>query len=341
MRDASVSVGRHEFDRVDLVLIGFLDGTWPAFERSVAAGLAAERAGGDQVDAGAVHDAAVAFRRARRLLAADELEAWLTAHDLSREDLTAYLRRRVMRDAAPASAPADVPFDEVAGVLDVEVACEGILAACADTAVRWAAAAEAGATADTTTVDEAAAAIVAGEVAASAAHRWLDRDLDDLPRRIDRLLRLRAAYDRFVAAVTDDSAIRDCLADHQLDWLRVRVLELVFDDDGAAEEGAMCLREDGLAPDEVARLAGATLAERTVAVDAVPSELAALLVSAEPGEVVGPIVDPAGQYRVFVMVDRLPPAPDDPAVRERASRELVAAALELAIAGAVRRHAAL
>ena len=339
VREPAVRVGRHDFDRADLVLVGFVDGSWPALERSVAAGLAAERTGGP-ADPGALRDAAVAFRRARGLLAADELDAWLDAHDVSRDDLTGYLRRRVLRESVHMGLD-PVPVEDVAAVLEVEAACDGILATCADSAASWAAAAQATGLPDTTTGDEAAVATVAGAVAASAASLILDLDVDDLLRRIDRLLGLRAAYDRFVTAVTGDDAIRDCLAAHQLDWLRVRAVELTFDDEGAAEEGAMCLCEDKLAPEEVARLAGAQLAERTVALDGATPELAALLVSARPGDVVGPVVDPAGRHRLLVVADRLPPAADDPAMRERAGRELVAAALEPVMAGAVRRHAAL
>lgn len=340
MPDAVVSVGGRHFDRADLVLVGFVDGSWPAFERSVAAGLAAARTGATP-DPAAVHDAALAFRRARGLLAADELDAWLAGHDVSREEWTAYLRRRVLRDSTPVGG--QVPVDEVAGVLETEAACDGILARRVDTVVGWAATADADAAgmADLTSGDAAAAVALAGQVASSAASRILGLDGEDLRRRIEALLRLRAAYDRFVAGVTGDDAIRDCLAVHQLDWLRVRAVDLTFADEGAAGEGAMCLREDGLAPEEVARLAGAALAERTVALDEVTPELAALLVSAQPGDVVGPVPDPAGGTRLFVVASRLPPTADDPGLRERAGRELVAAALEPLTAGAVRRHARL
>ena len=349
VRDAIVSVRTFDFDRPDLALVAFIDGSWAPFERSVAAGLACEHQSGNAADAQAIRAGAVSFRRARGLLAGDELEAWLAQHNMSRGEWTGYLRRRVLRDRADDAMAGiltehPVSLGDVAQILDVEAACDGILQRCGNTVVGWAAAAHSeglGAVTPTIDANAARALAIAAQVNSSAVSTLFDLAGEDLLRRINRLLSLHAAYKCFVQRVTSDAAIRECLAVHQLDWLGVCCVDLSFANQDAAYEGAMCLREDGLDPNEVARLAGANRVDRMIVLDEAAPELASLLVSAQTGDVIGPLPIDAGRSRLLVVVDRLPPSPTDPVLRERARNELAAAALEPLTAGMVRWHAAL
>lgn len=332
MADAAVSIGDQDFERADLVVAGFLTGEWPSFERSVGRGLALERAGGPSVDAVAIREVAISFRRVRGLVAADQLDAWLAERHVSHDELTAYLRRQVLREREHVAADDPVSTADVVEILNVEATLGGLVGRCAATVVAWAAAAgAAGPGPDPTDSD------TADLVASSAAARVYDGLTgDNLARRLGRLERLRAGHGRFVAQVAGDRAIADCLARHRLDWMAVRCVEIVFADDGAAREGMLCIREDGLDPTEVASLAGAGLTERTVVLEREPA-LIPFLESAQRGDVAGPL---AGS-RVLVVVDRVPPSAEDPALRARARDELVAGALETLTAGKVRWHGAL
>ena len=345
MRDAVVSIRGHAFDRPDIVLVGFVDGSWPAFERSARDGLACDRDAGGRAAAEEVRAAAAAFRRSRGLLAADELEAWLVERDLSRAALTAYLRRRVHVEAHAGEldeivARNPVSVDDVAGILVAEAACDGIMDRCATTAAEWAAVAEAAA-ADITVGSPEAAVALAARVGASAASRILDLGDEELAARIGRLLGLRAAFECWVTNVANEAATAACIDAHRMDWLRFDCVELRFDREDAAREGAMCLREDGLQADEVARMAGAALSSRSVVLAEADRALASLLVAAEPGDVVGPVPGDGGTSRLLVVTARVPPSNDDPALTGRARDELVAAGLEPLVAGMVRWHAPL
>jgi hypothetical protein len=340
-----VSLQHHAFDRPDLVLVGFLDGSWPAFEQSLRAGLACERdAGGG--DAGDVRAAAIAFRRARGLVAGDDLSAWLAERHLSRDDLRAHLRRRVLREhdevaLAGILARHPVSVDDVAGVVDVEAACDGIVGRCATTVVGWAAAASEPGLGATSAIADGDASRIAGlavEFAGSGVSRALGDEHLDVSARLSRLLALEAAHRWLATRVSGEAAIRACLDKHRLGWLRFRGAELRFASKDACHEGVMCLREDGLDPREVARLAGAELTEWSVLLDEAPAALVSLLVSAHPGDVVGPLPEPDGTSRLLAVTARVAPSPVDPELRGRARAELVATALEPLVAGMARWH---
>lgn len=341
VHEAVASIGDQEFDRTDIVLVGFVDGSWPPFEGLARAGLACDRDAGGKVGVDDLRQAAVAFRRSRGLLASDELDAWLEARDLSRAALTAYLRRRVLVEAHAGELDEviqrnPVSKDDVAAILLAEAACDGIMRRCATTAVEWA-----GAPGDAGLGSSEAALAVAADVRSSAASRVLDLDDAQLATRIGSLLDLRAAFECWAASVASKPAIAACIDAHRMDWLRFDYVELGFDGDDAAREAAMCLREDGLEVGDVARTAGAALTERSLLLGAADRSVASLLVAAQPGDVLGPMPAEGATSRLLVVASRLPPTGDDPALVARARQELVAAALEPLLAGMVRWHAPL
>jgi hypothetical protein len=341
VHEAVASIGDQEFDRADIVLVGFVDGSWPHFEGLARAGLACDRDAGGKVEIDDLRAAAEAFRRSQALLAADELQAWLDERNLSRAALTAHLRRRVLvathageLDEIVARNP--VPVDDVAGILLAEATFQGIIRRCADTAVEWA-----GAPGDVGLGPSEPALAVAADVRRSAAGRILDLEDAELAARIGRLLDLRATYERWVASVATESAVRACIDAHRMDWLRFDYVELRFDGDAEASEGAMCLREDGLEVGDVARMARAALSEGSVLLGGADRAVASLLVAAQPGDVVGPLPGDGGTSRLLVVTGRVPPTGDDPTLVARAGQEVVAAALEPLVAGMVRWHAPL
>lgn len=332
------------------MLAGFIDGTWPEFERSVQAGLACELAAATAVsrtDPDLTRSVAVAFRRERGLLAGDQLRTWLAERGVTPDDWAAYLRRSVLRERCVESldgilARQPVPVEDVARILPAEVACNGILRRCATTVIGWAAAASSpalGVAPERPQPDHRRVEALTHDVTNSAAgSRLIDLGTADIPMRLGRLLALRAAYEWFLDEVSSEVALRGCLDSYRLAWLRFRGTELRCASHGAAREALMCLREDGLDPGEVVRLAGAELRELAIVLQEAEPALASLLVSAQPGDVLGPLEDDAGRIRLLLITERVAPSLGDPELFERARREVVRAALESLTAGMVRWH---
>jgi hypothetical protein len=90
---------------------------------------------------------------------------------------------------------------------------------------------------------------------------------------------------------------------------------------------------------DVARLARRSASPGDHLIGSAPPAVAGALASAAAGELVGPW-EQDGEWRVLVVAGKTAPHPDDPELRERAARELLADALARFAAGQVRRHVA-
>lgn len=346
-RDPLVSFGVDSFDCGDLVLIGFVNGSWQEFERLARAGLALDRGSstGD-ADPNLVRAAAVAFRRAHGLVAGDELRAWLAERGRSMPEWTSYLRRLVLRQRSrealdDALARHPVPDDDVAALLESEIAFDGVLHRCATAAVEWSAAASSPVVAVGGRSAEPGPSRVAAhahDVSASVARGLLNLEDYEVRGRLTRVIKLREAYERFVRATWTDRSILGCLDEHRIDWLRFRCLELRTSGQAAAREALLCLREDGMKPAEVARLASAELNELSIELAGVGPSLASLLLSADTGDVVGPLAEADGRTRLLVVIERVPPSSEDTELVERARAEVLRAGLQPLVEGMVRWH---
>jgi hypothetical protein len=289
--EPALTFGERTLDVGELIEIGKLTGTWPAFVAATQAGLALE---GRDVPAADVRAGATAFRYERGLLAAADFRRWLEEARLTSADLAGVLRRRLLRERHP--WPDATP--DIAPVLRAELICTGTMA----TLVREA-------------TDRLAAQRALGDAAPP--------DLDD-------------ALQVFAAQAARDEDVRRRLAQHRIDWLRIAGEEVAFAHEGAAREARLLVRE-GEPIADVARLAGVTATTRERLVGAAPPAVAGALAAAVPGELVGPW-EQDGEWRLTLVTGKLAPDADDPELRERASRELLAEALARFSAGQLRRH---
>jgi hypothetical protein len=99
----------------------------------------------------------------------------------------------------------------------------------------------------------------------------------------------------------------------------------------------LCVRDDGMQLEAVAQLAGVDVAHEHALLCDVPPVLAAQLLSASRGELIGPVEH--GEATAIVVVDaKLPPSSDDSEIVRRARRELLTRALERELATRVRWH---
>lgn len=337
------SFEQSQFDWGDVVLAALHWGEWPQLERSLTEGLActaeAEQLG-ELPDAEAIHAQVVAFRRARRLLAGDEYLAWLAERSLSSADLRSHLGRAALRRRAGPSVDqilAEHPPDPaaVAASARSEAILSGRLQGWAERLARCAAAQRGliAAGEDPPAVsDEAADGLVAAAAAAPAT--GLDHSLERA--RATRILAMLAAYEVFTERAVTRERIERCLAEHRLDWQRFVWDQVTFQREGAAREAAMLVRQDRTPIGEVADLGHTTLDTREAYFDQAP-ELAGLLASSAPGDVIGPLACEDG-WRLLWLRERTPAAIEDTALRERASTELVEDALARHLAGRVHWH---
>lgn len=273
---------------------------WDALVGEAAEGLACERAG-HVAPPPLVKEAAKVFRYERRLITAEETETWLRARDLDVAEWMRWVRHTVLRAEHP-ETPAGGADAKVEALIWVTGRCGGLL-------------------------DELAsdlAARVAAHATLTGAVPSRDDEVDD-------------AVDHLRAAVVTDEAVGAEVGRRQLDWLGVETEEACFVTADAAREAVLCVRDDGLALAEVAKLADVPYARRRTRLAELDAALRPIVLGARLDEVVGPV--PMHDGFVVVRVEsKVVPAVDDPEVARRAADAVLAVALRRAVEERVRWH---
>ncbi len=123
LRAPALSFGGRTVEVADLLLIGQLSGTWPAFLDAAGLGVALQKRC-TPVPGAEVRAAATAFRYERGLLSASEFVAWLSGAGLQAGDLAGVLGRAWLRARHPDTGERG----DVEGVLRAELLCSGTLA---------------------------------------------------------------------------------------------------------------------------------------------------------------------------------------------------------------------
>lgn len=312
---------RYSWD--DVVLAAKVWGDWAGVEQETREGLAclahAEETG-EEPDPGAVEAAAAAFRYARDLISAEEMEAWLAERSLGVEAWSDHLRRRVLREsweARLADLVARYPAtgEEVEEVARDEAVFSGAMAGFA--------------------------AKLAGRAAASVAGRASTRNpgapVADVPLDPSIVAALDEAFRRFAERAVTPRGVRDRLEAHRLDWVRLEGLAASFADAEVAREAALSVREDGTPLAAVVEAAHGTVQEVRVFLDEVKPPLRDPLLGARRGDLVGPVCRDGAFVLVWVR-DKVLPSLDDAAVRRRAEQAVLDRAVEAEVARWVRWH---
>jgi hypothetical protein len=298
------AVERRPYSWGDVVLAAEAWGDWAASEqaaRAAAAGLARARQAREPLAGGEIDRAEEAWRRARRLLAAEELQAWLADRVVGVEEWRDYIRGLVLAGRAEATADGE-PIDDH-GVW-VHATCSGALVRVARKLAERVA--------------------VASLVAAG-------------PLTVDLLERLDREFEEFCAAAATPAAIEREIDRRRLDWLLVDWRFQASEDQAMMREAALCVRDDGLDFADVARTAGLAVERRLDTVEEIPPELQAHLLGAAVGSVVGP-VSAAGTFLVAEVMERRPPTVDDPDVADRARQSVLARAVGAELTDRVSWH---
>jgi hypothetical protein len=302
------TVQRQQYAWEDVFMAAQAWGDWSMLDGQVRQGLACLQHLCALGEAPAVQDIeaeAHTFRSHRRLLTADTTEAWLASWGLRPEDWSAYLCRAVLRRRW-ASSLASLVARYPASAADV-AACLKAEAACADYLSRW--------------VWQLAnqAAALAREL--EGHHSATLPDVTPEPTRSVHLAHLDAAFQRFSQQVCTPKALAERLRLQALDWLRCDGLALTLPKAHSAHEAILCVREDGVTLDEVARRAHTIVHHRQWLLEQVNATWRGDLVCAQPGDLLGPW--PHGEaFVVFELRQKIPPSLQDPAIHQRA-RQMV------------------
>lgn len=279
-------------------------GEWHIFETEVRQALACRRLAaedGPPLSPEAQRSAETAFRRGRRLHAAEDLEAWLADRDLTVAQWRRYIGGEALRhrhaaelDTVVARFPAGE--DEVRSALPVWGWCAGAFP-------RWA--------------EELA-------TRSAAAHAVCHHEGRPAPPPAD-VAAHEALFDRFTAATATLERLEVMIASRYLDWLRLDCEIAVFADPDTAAEARLCVRDDGWSLDDAARAGAAGRQRRSLLVEEIDEDVRHQFVRARDGDLLGPLTL-AGEPALVRVHHKHPPDLNDDELRSRAARQLVATA---------------
>lgn len=340
------SVSDADFFWLDIAMAAMARGEWAGFERRLAEGLAcAARAAAlnawpaDDV----IDEAGDAFRYQRDLIAGSDLKAWLDSAGLSTADWMSYLQRETLRRTS-ADSLEDI-LDEFAPSprqLEAATVAEGLCSGIFDLFER-------SFSGRVAVVFEADAAVLptlrqrrpgheapAARLARQHGHWFSMREEVETRARLEIVLALEEGFDALAERLATGDRLRGVVEANRLEWVAVDLDAMSFATEDAAREAVLCVREDGLSLHDVAGLSRVAIRRTSVFLEDVPKDHRDRLVSASPGQVLGPLaVD--GHFEVTAVVGRTLPSLDDARVAARARQAAIDRAVEHAARALVKR----
>ena len=235
------------------------------------------------------------FRSDRDLITAEETERWLERRGLTIEDFGEYFARSTAASPASSDEATVVSYGDAPAGLRDQLRVDLILGGAFDVLAErlaWRFAAQ--------DAPEATPSAASPEEAA----------------------RLEDAYEQQCALACAPRARTDALAFLRLGLTRVELEVLEVESGDAAREALLCLREDGETMGEVAHDGGYVLQQRRWWTEEIPGELQMSLLSAVPGEVLGPVVND-DEFQIYRLVRKIEPELDDTEVTARIDAHLV------------------
>jgi len=176
----------------------------------------------------------------------------------------------------------------------------------------------------------------AARLARQHAHWLVMRSEADTRARLVTVLRLEESFRAVSGRLTSEESLRKIVEANRLVWVLIELDTVAFASQDAAREAVLCVREDGASLHEVGALSRHTVRRTRVFLEDVPREHRDRLLSAEPGQVLGPLsVD--GHFEVTTVIGRIAPTLDDNRVVERARQAVLDGAARQAMRDHVRR----
>jgi hypothetical protein len=306
---------------------GEVERLWRELLRRLAAEQKA-REQGSEIDGSAVDEAAVAFRYQYDLITAEETEAWLEARALNLADFSEYFARAYWADTLGGRlAVDDVAWTDASVEQRELLATELILSGEFDRmAMRlgWRIAARVAAQ---NPLDPAAVEAERGSfleragIEAAEMGDWLAA-LERDAAWLDELLTAEAFFRRRCGKLlTPDACARE-VSSLRLPLTRIEVEVIEFESRHAANEALMCVRDDGMSMEEVAREGRYPYRRSEMVLEEIAVEVQQQYLSLTPGSLLGPTAREDG-FILSRLIAKHEPKADDAAVHARIERRIL------------------
>lgn len=321
------SVGAAPYSVRDVVDAAFfrgeLQGVWDGLLQSVAAEKQAseeER----ELDEAAVGAAAQTFRYDHDLITAEETERWLSDRGLTLSDFSDYFSRQYwsefMSDVEPEPLAYTGANTEWRELLVAELMFSGELGRMA-TRLGWRLAAAAGGEAPGAEGVRAQVEIFRGRIAPLTAEQWSASSGRD-EEWIEQMARLEANFHHTSEQILTPQARQRELGTLRLELTKVELEVIEFDALDVAREAWFCVRDDGMAMEEVATEGRYPFHREEMLLEDIAPEIQQRFLSVLPGELLEPM-ELGGGYRLCRMIGKSEPNPDDASVRQRVEQRLL------------------
>jgi len=300
---------------------GELESVWKGLLRLVAAGAKAD-AEELEVEDEALESAAEQFRYERDLITAEETERWLADRGLSLSDFSAHFVRHYWdqhwEDLEPRSVDYLSAPNDLRELLTSELVLSGELDRMALRLSRRIAArcAANGQNVGAELIDEERARFLERHgLTESQFDNWLERIGRDSVW-LSEMLAMEAIYRRDCAALLTQREREREIGALRLPLTRFEVETVEFDSLDSAREALLCVREDGMALEEIASEGRYPYRKPQLLLEEIPDDLQQKFLSVHPGEILEPI--PRGDgFHLYRVIGKEGPDPNDPIVRKR------------------------
>jgi hypothetical protein len=335
---AVFAAGDRRFDAADIVEAAWFRGDLPPLWQEFLAGIAGERRAeedGLEPEGEALQNLSEDVRYKHDLITAEETETWLTARNLTLDNLTAYAHRRFWREhtAAPA-LPADLGYLEATPEQREQFIGDLFFGGQLDELARQLSWRVAGSVA-TIPSDPALSNRLEAERA-----RFSQRTASDPGKLSQWLGQLGRDGPWFESQLAQESSHRwNCdqasttenrartLANLRLPLTCFEVELMDLESADAVSEACFCLSTDGLSMDELAGQEHNRVERREILLEEFPEELQQQFLSAESGHVL-PLITTDDRFQVCRVVNKREPALADEKVLARVDAELLAGHFE-------------
>ncbi len=332
---AVFAVGDRRFTANDIVTAAWFRGdvqfSWQEFRAGLAAELHAE-AQGLTPDGEALQTVSEEARYRHDLITAEETEAWLTARNLTLDDLTAYSLRRFWREHAVVSSP-PTPLDycEATPEQRAQFVAERMIDGEFEAWVRalsWRVADPVA----TGRSDPAWAARIEAERSRFFARTHLEpaaladalEGLDRGKEWFDSLLEQESDHGWNCEHVRSPENRARTLAMLRLPLTRFEIETMDFESADAVREACFCLTTDGLSIEKLGAQEKRRTERREVLLEEFPQELQPLFLSAQKKQVL-PLITSDERFQVCRILHKHEPTVADEKVVARVDAELLAA----------------
>ena len=264
------------------------------------------------------------FRYERELLTVEEIEQWLAQRDLTEDDFNEYLLRRYWHKNASEPVKAEAvdyleASPELQELFRVDLLLSGKFDRLANAAswrlAAWPAGSEADPNAESVNDERQRFFQRTGLDEGSLPHAL--KQLNRTAGWLEDCLQMEACYRHLCDALLTNEARARTLAAMRLPLTRITIQTLILRSKDAAQEAVLCLKENRLSPEELAKECGAAWEGQEWFLGDCDGDFQQILLSAAPGEVLAPL-----PYEERFVVSRIE-AKRDPNIADAQVRALI------------------